>query len=299
MLSVSTEQWCPSECTSTVFLSELTLYSRYSEHGFQVVGDSKVSEYSYFLFMTVALLLRHIHAILKESASDYGPFKIRGVKPQFEAALALYHLFLTTGGDDLDPEADWAIHNLFQTLLCPKGFNDRAINYPTDQAIFLWAFLSDHKYRISSHLQSLMSAAKYCLRCISLQIARIQVQGDLDSPFFETISNSGTDMEDDRDNGDVHASSDEEMVIVEIPGEKIDTGEVLEWLNTRLNRLRNDGEGNRMLTYERPRINKKLLAARAFDTSTPSEIDERPVVPERNLYEYAEHFKFWYILMVM
>jgi hypothetical protein len=43
----------------------------------------------------------------------------------------------------------------------------------------------------------------------------------LDSPFFETISNSGTDTEDDRGNGDVHASSDEEMVIVEIPGKKL------------------------------------------------------------------------------
>jgi len=198
--------------------------------------------------MTVALLLRHIHAILTGRASDYGPFKLRGVMPQFEAALALYHLFLTTGGDDLDPEADWAIHNLFQTLSCPEGFNDRAINYPTDQAIFLWAFLSDHKYRISSHIQSLMSAAKYCLRCISLQIARIQVRGDLESPFFETVSNSGTDMEDDQDDGDVHASSDEEMAIVENAGEEIDTGAVLEWLNTRLNGLQNDGEG--MLMYE-------------------------------------------------
>ncbi|KAH8985267.1 hypothetical protein EDB83DRAFT_2326127 [Lactarius deliciosus] len=55
-----------------------------------------------------------------------------------------------TGGDNLDPQADWAIHNLFQSLLCAEGANDRSINYPTDQAIFLWAFLSKNRYRISN-----------------------------------------------------------------------------------------------------------------------------------------------------
>jgi len=56
--------------------------------------------------------------------------------------------------------------------------------------------------------------------------------------------------------------------------------------------------------YYRPCINKILLAATVFDTSSPpSEIDKGSVkgsvVPERNLYEYAKHFKFWYTLMVM
>jgi len=219
-------------------------YSRYSLSPFQVVGDSTIIGYSKFLFMTVAMLLRHIDAILAERASDYGPFKLRGVKPQFKAALTLYKLFLTTGGDDLDPQADWAIHNLFQTLLCPEGSNDRTINYPTDQAIFLWAFLSNHRYRISSHVQSLLSAAKYCLRCVSLQIARIQVQGDLDSPFFEEIMpKSGTETEaeleeDDGDDGDI--SSGGERVAVE---NTADTGAVLEWLNTRLNSFQNSNEG--------------------------------------------------------
>lgn len=188
------------------------------------------------------MLLRHIDAILTERASHCGPFKLRGVKPQFKAALTLYQLFLTTGGDDLDPQADWAIHNLFQTLLCPEGSNDRAINYPTDQAIFLWAFLSDHRYKISSHIQSIISAGKYCLRCVSLQIARIQVRGDSDGPFFEemmpTPSNGGIETEaeledDDDDAGD--ASSGGEGATVENSADNIDTGAVLEWLNTRLN----------------------------------------------------------------
>ncbi|KAF8346247.1 hypothetical protein F5887DRAFT_1073895 [Amanita rubescens] len=247
------------------------LVSEYSLSPFQVVGDSTIIGYSKFLFMTVAMLLRHIDAILAERASDYGPFKLRGVKPQFKAALTLYQLFLTTGGDDLDPQADWAIHNLFQTLLCPEGSNDRTINYPTDQAIFLWAFLSNHRYRISSHVQSLLSAAKYCLRCVSLQIARIQVQGDLDSPFFEEIMpKSGTETEaeleeDDGDDGDI--SSGGERVAVE---NTADTGAVLEWLNTRLNSFQNSNE-----------------VATVFDTSpsSPHGADEGLVPPESNLYD--------------
>lgn len=193
------------------------------------------------------MLLRHIDAILTERASHYGPFKLRGVKPQFKAALTLYQLFLTTGGDNLDPQADWAIHDLFQTLLCPEGSNDRAINYPTDQAIFLWAFLSDRRYKISSHIQSILSAGKYCLRCVSLQIARIQVRGDSDSPFFEemmsTPSNSGAETEADDEDDDGDASSGGEGVTVENTADNIDTGAVLEWLNTRLNSFQNSNEG--------------------------------------------------------
>lgn len=202
--------------------------------------------------MTVAMLLRHIDAILVEQASGYGPFKLRGVKPQFKAALALYQLFLMTGGDNLDPQADWAIHNLFQTLVCPEGSNDQSINYPTDQVIFLWAFLSEHRYRISSHVQSLLSAAKYCLRCVSLQIARIQVRGDMDGPFFEEglseLSNSGAETEvefgeEDENDGDASSGGDGVPVTIENTTENIDTGAALEWLNTRLNGFQNSNEG--------------------------------------------------------
>jgi hypothetical protein len=75
-----------------------------------------------------------------------------------------------------------------ESLVCAAGSSDRAINYPTDQAIFLWAFLSYRTYRIPSHVQSLVAAAKYCFRYVALQIAMIQARGDVDGPLIEAMA---------------------------------------------------------------------------------------------------------------
>lgn len=163
----------------------LTSYPRNSCHRFHVVGDGKVSEYSKFLVMTVAMLLRYIHAVATKTTSQYGPFEVRVTKSQLKASHALYHLFLMAKGDAIDPEADVAIHNLFEALVCAADSDDRAINYPTDQVLFLWAYLSDRMYRIPSHVQALLSTAKYCFRCIALQIARMQVEKDVHGPLLE------------------------------------------------------------------------------------------------------------------
>jgi hypothetical protein len=228
---------------SSLFI--LTVHSRYSRHGFHVVGDPKIIEYSRFLVMTVTMLLRHVAAILAKKATNYGPFKLRGTEPQFHAALTLYQLFQTTGSEDLGTQADWMVHNLFEMLLCAEGFDDRAINYPTDQVIFIWAFLSDHRYRISSHVQSLLSTAKYCLRCIVVQIGRIQVQGNRNGTFFEETvpmpSHSGTDTEDDHSSGD--SSAEDDTSDERADRNDIDAGTLLEWLDARLDDFRGGNEG--------------------------------------------------------
>ena len=211
------------------------------------MGDGKVTEYSQFLVMTVAMLLRHIHAILEKQTSNYGSFKLRGTKPQFKAALTLYKLFLTTGGDGLDPQANWAIHCLFESLMCAAGINYRPINYPTDQAIFLWAFLSTQTYRIPSHVQGLLAAAKYCFRCIALQIARIQVQGDVDGPLLEKITSTLPNKTEFETHGNSasndNISSCEEEAIEDVASDNRDPREALEWLNIHLNNVQNDNEG--------------------------------------------------------
>lgn len=194
------------------------------------------------------MLLRYIHAIITEQTSTYGPFKLRGTEPQFKAALALYHLFLDTGGDDLDPQADLKIHHLFEMLLCSTGVNDRAINYPTDQSLFLWALLSDRTYRIPNHIQSLLAAAKYCFRCIALQIARIQVQGDGRSPRFEDIElpsptsglESGTD---DNRAYERNTSSHEDGATNSTATHSMDADEALQWLKMRYEAVQSSTEG--------------------------------------------------------
>lgn len=194
------------------------------------------------------MLLRHIHAILRQETSGYGPFKLRGVQSQFMAALRLYKILLRTGGNNLGSQADWAIHHLFETLICAIGSNDRTINYPTDQTIFLWAFLSANTYRIPSHVQSLLSAAKYCFRCIALQMARIQVQGEVDGPFFKdlelALQISETEYETDGSSAyDGNTSSCEERETVEMTAADIDKNAAIEWIDNYLSVQNSDEKG--------------------------------------------------------
>ncbi|KAN0141557.1 hypothetical protein V8E53_000019 [Lactarius tabidus] len=256
------------------------MVSEKSKRPFHVVGDTTVIKYSQFLLITVAMLLRHIDAILREKTSAYGPFKLRGTRPQFKAALRLYKIFLTNGGAGLDSQADWAIHHLFETLVCATGSNNRAIHYPTDQAIFLWAFLSAQTYRIPSHVQSLLSAGKYCFRCIALQIARIQVLGEMDGLFFEdqvasAFPTSGTEYETDGSGVyDGNTSLCEEGQTLEMASTSIDKNEFLRRLDMHLS-----GQNN----YE------------AFDTS-PTSLHTEGEEPKTNLYDAVKCFcKQWLV----
>lgn len=210
------------------------IYSRDSCYLFRVVADKKVTEYSTFLVMTVAMLLRYIHAIITGQTSAYGLFKLRGTKLQFKAALSLYRIFLVTGAENLDHQADWAIHDLFETLVCSTGVNDRAVNYPTDQVLFLWALLSDRTYRIPSHLQPLISAAKYCFRCVALQIARVQHR-NIDHPFFEDMASAlpTTDI-DDNHSSVGNSSPCQGEATEDMAAEDINHIETLRWLEERL-----------------------------------------------------------------
>jgi hypothetical protein len=137
--------------------------------------------------MTISMMLRFIHAVLTNDAERFGHFKLRGVRPQFMAALVLYRLIVKSQGDVPTNSLDWATHDILETLLKPLGLGTRPIDCPTDQMAFLWALLSRNCYRISKDLSSLMSSCKFGFRCIEIHSARIQSQKlDKSFPFYDS-----------------------------------------------------------------------------------------------------------------
>ena len=121
-------------------------------------------------------MLRFLHAVLIGDALKFGPFKLRGVEMQFEAAMVLYRLFAEHAGKDEIPEdkLHWALHDLLVALLQPESLGDRAIDCPIDQMLFLWALLPNGHYRIAESLQVLLSGCKYGFRCTAIHLARVE-----------------------------------------------------------------------------------------------------------------------------
>lgn len=137
--------------------------------------------------MTISMMLNFIHAVLTNGSEKFGGFKLRGVRPQFLAALALYRLIVKSQGDVPTNSLDWSIHKILETLLKPLDLGTRPIDCPTDQMAFLWAFLSRDCYRISKDLSALMSGCKFGFRCIEVHSARIQSQKrDKSSSFYDS-----------------------------------------------------------------------------------------------------------------
>jgi hypothetical protein len=167
----------------------MTGCSRNSRNEFRIASENTVISYSVPLFVTTAMVLRFIHAIVTDQMADYGDFRLRGNIRQFQAGVALYQLLLATDGQNLDAQADWAIHHFFTTLLCPLSSDDRAVSYPMEQAQFLWSFLGDHRYKISGYVHSFLTATKYCLRCIAIHNSRIQARQNRqpEDPFFDKL----------------------------------------------------------------------------------------------------------------
>ena len=200
--------------------------------------------------MTAAMLLRFIHSVLEGHARQYGAFKIRGSRAQFTAALILYQLLLKCE-DNQDPKIDWAIHNLCEALLCANGLDDHAISYPTDQVIFLYSALSDHYYRIPDHVRNLLSQARYCFRCISIHVARIQVRGDREQQhlFFDEIPGESINHElDVDDDGDLvlDMAGDEEHEEHQCCDENLDVDGFLKCLDSLVN---GDDNGAHLLIW--------------------------------------------------
>ncbi|KAF8346795.1 hypothetical protein F5887DRAFT_1072887 [Amanita rubescens] len=179
------------------------LVSELSRYCFNPIGEDKINEYSKFLFMTIAMVLRCIHAELSKDASEeFGAFKLRGTLKQFRAALTLYQLFWERKGESLGDEVDWAIHVLLETIFCADALGNRPIDCPTDQAIFLWSYVSTGRFRAPSAVVALLAGAKYSFRCIALHMARIQVRNSMSSgehgPFFDSASCELDEGEEDK-----------------------------------------------------------------------------------------------------
>ena len=198
------------------------------------------------------MMLRYIHAIATKAASNYGPFELRVTKSQLKASLALYFIFTKAEDNTVNPKADMAIHSLLEALLCATGLDDRAINCPTDQVLFLWTCLSDRTYRIPSHVQSFLSAAKYCLRCIALQVANFQVTENYLSPLLEgTIPLSSTQEVDPEGSGNSSQTGND---IACEEGEPLDVAPVnidstLEWLSALLSSGNKGNQGTLTSKY--------------------------------------------------
>jgi hypothetical protein len=174
-----------------------------SRSSFRMVSDGKIKEYGQTFAMTICMMLRFFHAVMTGHASRFGLFKLRGVPAQFEAALALYRLLAQYKGDVPEDDLDWALHNTLETLLRPEGLGNRTIDCPTDQMLFLWAYLSGERYRIAAHLQSICAGLKCGFRCIDIHIARVdalQLQHELTSFYTDLpVQRMGREEVEDED----------------------------------------------------------------------------------------------------
>lgn len=124
--------------------------------------------------MNISMILRFIHVVVTGDAAKLGCFKLRGVNAQFTAAVGLYRLIIERDGCIEENELIWSIHDLLVALYRPTGLGNRAVDCPTDQMVFIWAFLGSDRYRIALHLNSLMAGLKYGFRCIATHDARVQ-----------------------------------------------------------------------------------------------------------------------------
>jgi hypothetical protein len=151
--------------------------------------------------MAICLMLRFLHAVLTGDASKFGPFKLRGVKMQFVAAIGLYRLFAEHAGEDIIPEdkLHWAMHNLLVTLLQPQGLGSRMVDCPTDQTLFLWTLLPNGQWRIPVHLQSLLAGFKFGFRCTAIHLARIEAHRQ---QSYELVAFYDSFLEDEKDVSD-------------------------------------------------------------------------------------------------
>jgi hypothetical protein len=242
--------------------------------------------------MTVSLLLRHIHATATKTTLHYGPFKLRVTESQFKASITLYRILMTPEGNS---KADMAIHALFKTLLCTTSPNNRAINYPTDQVLFLWTYLSYRTYRIPSHVQALLAAAKYCFRCISLQIAKLQVTADALGPLLEDIASTSSiqDVElkssDVSQNGKDTSFEDSEGAPQEIAPDNIDVRAYTKWLLEKASTGTHGDQGMPALKYNRNAV-FTLMFFPDIDSSAPlhdDADDEVSIMESGNIYEYV------------
>ena len=140
------------------------------------------------------MILRCIHAELLGDTSDFGAFKLRGTLKQFRAALTLYQLFWERKGEDLDDEANWAIHALLEAIFHTDhdGLGNRPVDCPTDQVIFIWSYVSARRFRTPSAVKSFAAGARYTFRCIALHMARIRVQCSMSSGERQTFFDNAT-----------------------------------------------------------------------------------------------------------
>lgn len=155
-------------------------------------------------------MLRFLHAVLTGGASRFGPFKLRGVALQFEAAMMLYRLFAEHADDGNIPEdkLHWAMHNLLVTLLQPEGLGNRVIDSPIDQMLFLWGLLPNGHYRIPAHLQGLLAGCKCGFRCTGIHLARVEAHKQEQDKLVTFFQGLPVDGEAADDEGQMDDSSD-------------------------------------------------------------------------------------------
>lgn len=139
----------------------------------RLVSDRKVSEYRSSGTMVISMMLRYIHACLTGSKGKYGAFKLRGVEKQFLCATRLYHLITEHNGRPPESELVWSVHYMLDTLLRPIGLGTRPIDSPMDQALFIWCYVSNSRYRIAKEVASLIAGRKFVFRSTAIHVARV------------------------------------------------------------------------------------------------------------------------------
>ncbi|KAI9446282.1 hypothetical protein H4582DRAFT_2164376 [Lactarius indigo] len=138
------------------------------------------------------MMLNFIHVVFSGNGMEkFGRFKLRGVCAQFIEALNLYCLVAKSWGVVSTNDLHWAIHGILEALLKPIGLGTRPVDCPTDQMVFLWAFLSSNRYRILKDISSLISGCKFGFQCIQIHAARVQSQKkNKGSPFYNSTPGS-------------------------------------------------------------------------------------------------------------
>jgi hypothetical protein len=149
-------------------------------------------EYALSLSRPVYMLLRYINLFLTEQTSQLGLFKLKGDLNMIEAALQLYRLIAETNSDENVEETrlQWQLHMLLVALWRSEVRGGQSINFPTEQASFIWALVSHERYRIPSSVESFLVGLRYGFRCIALHHVRITAEGL--SPSTSTFYNPPT-----------------------------------------------------------------------------------------------------------
>ncbi|KAH9011092.1 hypothetical protein EDB83DRAFT_2322272 [Lactarius deliciosus] len=209
---------------------------------FRMLSDGTIRSYRRPFSMVISMMLRFIHAVLIGDGSRFGPFKLRGVETQFEAAMLLYRLFAEHADNVHIPEDrfHWALHNLLVAFLQPEGLGNRVIDSPIDQMLFLWSLLPNGHYRIPVHLQALLAGCKCGFRCISIHLARVDAhkqQQDKLVTFYQGLSvDDGAAMP---VGDEVQSDDDSDNEVGETPGGNMQQDEPNIDITTVLKKLRN------------------------------------------------------------